>query len=189
MAITALKEWAEVIKALGSGSQIIVLRKGGIAEGRGGFSLREREFLLYPTYSHQRDELLKPEYRGGVNPSLPMGEPPDCVIIEYLARVTDTHEITSPKQIRALSPFYIQDEGYMLKRLRWKSERQLILLFLRVYRLASAITLSARPEYAGCKSWVDIDEDVDPRAGEPVIGDASYVEMATTISRQALVDV
>ena len=33
----AFKEWAMVVDALGRGEQIIILRKGGISEGRGGF--------------------------------------------------------------------------------------------------------------------------------------------------------
>ena len=34
---TAFKEWAIVVDALGRGRQSVILRKGGIAEGRGGF--------------------------------------------------------------------------------------------------------------------------------------------------------
>jgi hypothetical protein len=34
----AFKEWAIVCEALGRGGQSIILRKGGIAEGREGFS-------------------------------------------------------------------------------------------------------------------------------------------------------
>ncbi|MED5454303.1 MAG: DUF1802 family protein, partial [Verrucomicrobiota bacterium] len=36
---TAFKEWAVVIDALGRGEQIIILRKGGIHEGKGGFQM------------------------------------------------------------------------------------------------------------------------------------------------------
>ncbi|SVB17570.1 uncharacterized protein METZ01_LOCUS170424, partial [marine metagenome] len=34
---TAFKEWGVVVEALGRGEQIVILRKGGIAEGDSGF--------------------------------------------------------------------------------------------------------------------------------------------------------
>jgi hypothetical protein len=37
MKSVGFKEWALVCEALGRGEQTIILRKGGIAEGRGGF--------------------------------------------------------------------------------------------------------------------------------------------------------
>ena len=52
----AFKEWAIVVDALGSGRQIIILRKGGISEGRRGFQVDHAEFLLYPTRVHQESE-------------------------------------------------------------------------------------------------------------------------------------
>ena len=44
-----------MIDALGRGEQIIILRKGGIHEGRGGFQVDQPEFWLFPTpvsYTH-----------------------------------------------------------------------------------------------------------------------------------------
>jgi hypothetical protein len=41
----AFKEWAVVCEALGSGRQSVILRKGGIAEGREGFAFLHREFF------------------------------------------------------------------------------------------------------------------------------------------------
>ena len=43
-----------VCDALGRGEQSIILRKGGIAEGRKGFSFRHREFFLFPTFFHEQ---------------------------------------------------------------------------------------------------------------------------------------
>ena len=52
----AFKEWAIVVDALGRGDQIIILRKGGISEGRGGFKVEHEQFLLFPTLFHQQRE-------------------------------------------------------------------------------------------------------------------------------------
>ena len=49
----AFKEWALVCEALGSGEQSVILRKGGIAEGKSGFGFDYNEFYLFPvSYTH-----------------------------------------------------------------------------------------------------------------------------------------
>ncbi len=57
----AFKEWAGVCRALGLGRQILVLRKGGIAEGPGGFSPEHESFWLFPTHLHEHQQGLKDE--------------------------------------------------------------------------------------------------------------------------------
>ena len=57
----ALKEWAVTVDALAQGTQILLLRKGGIHEEGKDFRVIHPEFLLYPTYEHQREDLLKAE--------------------------------------------------------------------------------------------------------------------------------
>ena len=56
----ALKEWAVAVKALGRGEQTLILRKGGIHRDDRDFRLVHPEFLLFPTYLHQKAELIKP---------------------------------------------------------------------------------------------------------------------------------
>jgi len=56
----AFKEWAVVCAALGSGQQSLILRKGGIHEGRGGFRVAHPEFWLFPTGFHQSLDILLP---------------------------------------------------------------------------------------------------------------------------------
>ena len=57
----ALKEWAVTIAALEAGDQVLIVRKGGIGEKR--FELPHPRFYLFPTYAHQRPELVKPAWR------------------------------------------------------------------------------------------------------------------------------
>ncbi len=59
MKSVGFKEWSVVCEALGRGLQSIILRKGGIAEGRAGFSFRHREFFLFPTYFHEQLEKVR----------------------------------------------------------------------------------------------------------------------------------
>ncbi len=66
---TGLKEWATICNALERGRQIVLLRKGGIHESAGEFELEHREFLLFPTYLHQKLEMLKEPDRAGFTPA------------------------------------------------------------------------------------------------------------------------
>ena len=66
----ALKEWAVFVTALEQGSQILLLRKGGIREEGKDFRPLYQEFVMYPTYEHQREALIKKPYRNGLGSSL-----------------------------------------------------------------------------------------------------------------------
>ena len=37
----------------------MIIRKGGIAEGRDGFAFRHREFFLFPTFFHEQVERVR----------------------------------------------------------------------------------------------------------------------------------
>src|SRR5436309_15831329 len=56
----AFKEWAVVADAIGRGDQIVILRKGGISEGRSGFEVEHNRFFLFPTLFHQQRESVQP---------------------------------------------------------------------------------------------------------------------------------
>ena len=56
----AFKEWEIVVDALGRGEQILLLRKGGIHEPRGGFQVEHQRFFLFPTRYHQQRECVIP---------------------------------------------------------------------------------------------------------------------------------
>ena len=99
----ALKEWASAIQALAEGKQILLMRKGGIIEETRSFELKERAFYLYPTYEHQRSELLKLEHRHFVEESLQQWSPAQqTASIRLYAEVTDDLEITSQEQLDRL---------------------------------------------------------------------------------------
>ena len=54
---TALKEWAAVISAVRSGDQVILVRKGGIADP--AFGVEADRFYLFPTYMHQKEKQFR----------------------------------------------------------------------------------------------------------------------------------
>ena len=167
----ALKEWAIAVDALSAGKTIILLRKGGIREA--GFQVQHRHVWLYPTYEHQKPELLKPEYAPQVNP-VPSGWHPQTVMIKSCAEITDVLSVTSKEQIAGLQPYHIWHEQMISDRLKWKPQRPLTVLLLRVYRLATPETIPYDASYGGCKSWIDLIEPIAQNNLVPVINDAEY---------------
>jgi hypothetical protein len=167
----ALKEWAGIVQALGSGRQVLLLRKGGIVEAvRHGFELRHRDFLLFPTFEHQnvrwlKPDLIVPEAREGVLP------------IRYLARVTDIWPAPPLETMRAAADSYIWNDGFLKIRYEYRPDLPLYVLVVRTYRLPTEQVIPDRPSYAGCKSWVNLTEDIDVSGASPVLGDTQYSQV------------
>src|SRR5258707_834774 len=98
----AFKEWAIVVDALGRGEQIIILRKGGINEGRGGFKVVHERFLLFPTLFHQQRESVIDSAQkryDEISQSFPKA---NRVRIEFYAEVVDWRELTSLQDAQRL---------------------------------------------------------------------------------------
>src|ERR1043166_8013706 len=77
----AFKEWAVTVRALAEGEQLVTLRKGGIRESEKHFQLDHDRFFLYPTFDHQRNDLVRESHRPELHRALeegvwPDGEPP-----------------------------------------------------------------------------------------------------------------
>ena len=93
----AFKEWALICEALGGGRQSVIVRKGGIAEGREGFSFRNREFLLFPTWFHEQLANTK------LPPETPVpAQLEDEIEIAYAATVEQTAVLTDLEHARRL---------------------------------------------------------------------------------------
>ena len=83
----AFKEWAVTVRALAEGEQLLTLRKGGIREENKHFELEHERFFLYPTFDHQRNDLVReshhPELRRALEEGVwPDEEPPPRALIQ-----------------------------------------------------------------------------------------------------------
>ena len=165
----ALKEWAVTVSALHRGDQILLLRKGGIREEGKTFRVLHREFLLYPTYEHQSQTLLKERYHQELQEVLSQRRDGTDVTFSHWARVEDVFELTEQEVVDRLSPHYIWTEDYAQKKLHWKPRYPLSIMLLRVHRLEKPTTLPYQAAYGGCTSWVDLAQDVPLGRLTPVL--------------------
>ena len=171
----ALKEWAVAIKALKEGRQTLIMRKGGIAEETKQFEVASRDFYLYPTYEHQREELIKPEYRGELAHTLTEWRPEnEVVLLTAYAEVAEEFQVMDRERLLALSDFHIWTEDFAEQRLKWKKTHPLHVLLLRIYELERPVPVRILPDYLGCKSWIRLAESFDKPPMHPVLDDNTF---------------
>lgn len=174
-----LKEWAVIIKALLEGKQILLMRKGGIREETKEFQLISDSFFLFPTYEHQKKELLKEEFRSELDETLAewpgsgLQEAP-AVPIKAYAEVVEDIEIIDKETLGKLHDLHIWTDNFAEERLRWKKTKPLHVLVLRVYRLDEPQLMPQREAYNGCKSWVKLQDEMPLGTMTPVLSDEEF---------------
>ena len=179
----ALKEWAVAVKALSKGKQILILRKGGIHRADKEFRVVHPEFLLYPTYEHQRRELVQTTSHLDLEQTLIENENPKLIEFSHWCKVTDKFEVSEQDVLDDIAPYHIWTSDYASKRLRWRPKQPLTIALLRMYSMERPQSLRVLDEYGGCKSWVELEQEV--RLGEmtPVLSDEEYEAQANVIRR------
>jgi len=170
----ALKEWAVTIQALSLGQLILLVRKGGIHEEGKDFRVIHPEFLLYSTYEHQREDLLRPESQPALRELLAQPRDEAQIRFTHYAKVAELIEIADQEKVDDLSPHYIWTKEYAQSRLHWKPMLPLAVMLLRVYRMEKPVSVPFLPEYKGCTSWVDILADVPLGQLQPVLSDEDF---------------
>lgn len=183
----ALKEWAVAIEALTSGTTILLMRKGGIREQHGRFSVEFDRVLLYPTYEHQQPHLLKPDYATRVT-TVPSGWHPEVVPIWAWAHITQVWQVSEPATVEALMPYHIWNDRFIDERLRWRPNQPLYVLLLRVYRLEHLHEIPYHAEYGGCRSWIEIEEPMTLTQQQPVLNDEDYARQVERIQTRVMGD-
>ena len=161
MSMLALKEWSIICKALEEGKQTILLRKGGILEYKKGFEISQKLFLLYPTLEHQAAEYLQSNYLQEYELLLKRNSSEiveDKVnTIRIIARIEVMQEFHDHKLLSKLEKYHIWNEKYVNMRMNYNPKKPMNALLLRIYKLSQPISLDVNPEWAGCKSWIDIE--------------------------------
>jgi len=155
----AFKEWAAICRALASGRQDVILRKGGIVEPGGEFRVEQADFLLLPTFVHQSPESLIPEARD-LLVDIDADRPREgTVALRHRARVVDARRVLRLDDLAAYRDRHVWSDAVVAERFhRWKDE--LHVLEVAVEPLPAPLTLLWHESYGGCRSWVELQEDL-----------------------------
>lgn len=169
----ALKEWSTTIEVLGKGQIVALWRKGGLEDlpsvktSFESFSVEQNQFVLFPTYSHQSANKVKKEYLHLFDQNAKPNKD-NQVKIKYWAEVLETIEIKTLDELLSISSELINNEEHL--RSSWNLYPDHIgkVLLLRVHAISDHILITNQPEYAGCKSWIELKIDV-PKANSKAI--------------------
>jgi hypothetical protein len=176
-----LKEWSVVCDLLLEGHLALLLRKGGIHEssGPGVFELEHPWFALFPSWAHQKPDMIKPQHRHRV---AVLAEPP-VIPISGFASAARIWQIKSRASFDKLENLHCWTQAQIDMRFDYKPQNPLYLMALRAYRLPHTTTLPNHTEYAGCKSWVPFKpaEELPTHNSTPVMTDQAFSSLIAQV--------
>ena len=176
----AFKEWAVVCAALASGKQSLILRKGGIHEGRDGFRVAHREFWLFPTGFHQEPDSVVVDARPLLNDVLTHQPTSDEILIQHYVEDEEVIELHDESRLSDLAPFHILSDKTVRARFHYKNPGLFVIL-VRVHQRPTHITVPASPHFAGCRSWVDFPTAISTTGLKHVLSDEAHTERMTRL--------
>ena len=162
----AFKEWQVVCEALACGEQSIILRKGGISEGKHGFQWIHDRFFMFPSYFHEQLDQVKPLPDGSPrelkNPPAPKpGNEDEARSIEFglYVETTETGVLTDWDEIRQLDSEHIWAESVIRERFEWGDQFGISFARVNVWELPKPVILPDRKGFGGCRSWIGLPAD------------------------------
>jgi len=177
------KEWTYVCEALGQGVQTLILRKGGIHEGKKGFQFEHKDFWLFPTGFHTQAEQLRWMPDNAEEVVVPQDEEREKVDIRYFGKLHQVWRVTDWDKVAALEPLHVWKEEVVRERFAWNEDSCLHIALVRMYALPEVWSFSYEPRYGGCRSWVKL-----PAEGTtletvlaPVLHDDKWEALATKL--------
>lgn len=157
----AFKEWISICEALGRGQQDVIIRKGGIHEGKGGFEFIHKEFDLFPTLFHKQAELVTGDAQQWL-PETPkkVWDVGELVLIQYRCRVLRSELLTDWQQVLELEGRHVYAEALLRERFDWEGKGMatgcINVAYVETEVLDKPIEVSYSKAHGGCRSWLDI---------------------------------
>ncbi len=176
----ALKEWAVVCDAVLAGRQPILLRKGGIYEAAGEFELEQSRFALFPTVLHQKPELVKSAWRSAIQS---VDREPESITMRGWAEVFWIGRVPDRRAIDALDDLHLWDKPLIDMRLNYRPDYPLYVIVVRGLVLPQPVTVAMNEAYAGCKSWVPLQESIDINGSRAVLADSALAAIRDRITK------
>jgi hypothetical protein len=163
--VPGFKEWAIICDSIARGETSLIFRKGGIAEGRGGFQFKHQRFFLFPTYFHGQIE------RTRLSPERDVRPQQDPVIISVLVEVEFTTLVRDLNLLQPLDSLHVMQPSVLEERFHYDQREGLYLAFVRAYRISPVWVLPLRPSYGGCRSWIALPDSLGELQTEAVLSD------------------
>ena len=177
MSTPAFKEWKLIADALSEGRQSLLVRKGGLHEGREGFAFSHERFWIFPTWFHAQADSLK----GDV--VLPQENPENSVHIETWAEIVLRKIVTDWETIEKLDSHHLWTPELLRRRFEQDNEHCLHVAIVRIHKLPAPWVLPMEKRYGGCRSWVELPEPEGLMASaRPVVSDEEHNKHIKTMA-------
>lgn len=177
---TALKEWAAVDAALASGDQIVLIRKGGIADAR--FGVEAERFYILPTYLHQREKQFKPEFQHLFHATNRLDDGGPDVPVTVWCEVAAVFRIDDLDRLLALEPLVIFTDETIRERFGFRPDQAVHVIAVRAWKLPAPKIVVNRPEYVGCRSWISVEEEIDLEGSTAAMSEEEFAKRLTAIA-------
>ena len=178
----ALKEWATVLEAMARGEQLVLVRKGGLIEPGTGFDLIANSFVFYPTFEHQAIKYLRDPYQRYFEEAARHRVPEGQVRFELFGVAVSSTKSQDSTIVERLSAFHVYNQTFLSQRLKWQPEQPLMIVLVRVFRLATPVLVPVTPQYAGCKSWVEVESPIRLEGALPVLDDQTFEQRSHAVT-------
>ena len=179
----AFKEWAVIINALAQGKQSIILRKGGVEEKNKEFKIEHHEFFLFPTYEHQDPSDLKLTVHSDLDWTIRNRGEENTAAIRYYVCAEKIFRIRDENLIPKISPLHVWSDDEIRKRFHYGKEKGIYLILVRVFELLFPHMIQITSQYAGCKSWVELEKPLPIYNPMPRISDFQFNEIRKQITQ------
>ncbi|GHC62480.1 DUF1802 family protein [Roseibacillus persicicus] len=159
----AFKEWQVVCKALAEGRQTVILRKGGIHEGREGFAWKHESFALFPTRFHAQREGVKPEdWAAFGEEELSEWQEGEVVPIQWECEVERAVTLSTREEVEALRDLHIWTDEVIRERFDWEMKgmkgQSLHAAFVKVREIHPTLDVVYQKRcHGGCRSWLELE--------------------------------
>jgi hypothetical protein len=176
----AFKEWAVICKALASGRQMLIFRKGGVLDTEADFRVEHRSFWLFPTSVHQQATGVIPEAQMLLEQAREDRAPAEIVRLTCFAEVQEVHQVLDLDRVLALAGLHIWAEKIVRERFHYRRPG-LTVLVVQVFKAAVMHELPNIAAYQGCRSWVQLERELPTDEATPVLDDSSIEQGIQTI--------
>lgn len=139
-----LREWQTAVDRIAAGRAVVLIRKGGVAEGRTGFAAHEGRFGLLPTLFHQTRS---------VEPSTAPAPP---TTVSVAAELVAAYSVPSDAELEPLTLFHPYLPSQLRTRQTYRPDRPLTVLVVRPLLLSEPFRLADGEIRTLCRSWAQV---------------------------------
>jgi hypothetical protein len=136
--------------------------------------MEHQRFLLFPTLFHQQRESVIPAAQARFDQIAPNFPPPDRLRLEWFAEVAAERQLHSHAQAGVLRGQHVWRDEVIAQRFDWGKDKSIFALAVRVFHLPETIEIPLLPAHGGCKSWIELDQEIPTDGAKPALADSAF---------------